>query len=440
MGKASRIRRQRKEADRQRRRGVTPDTGRRHAHAEPPPLDELVAVALTAAADAVCQNDERTLAEYLTMLETEQAPGWTREVSRALAGALRTSVTQMWRHGWQPAELVRQTRRELGEPHAALAAALVADEMRAYSPATVDDRWAAQVSALKPKISWQNGASFLAAYRATEPDALRIAVELWHMMGHLPVLERLCPLPGIARAGLTAARGEADERILGKIRALLAKAESTEFPDEAEALSARAQELMTKYRIDHALLAAQSGKKDKPIGRRLPVDNPYESPKVTLLHVVAMANRCKSIWQKHIGMSTVVGFESDLDAVELLFTSLLVQASAAMLREGAKRDAYGRSRTRAFRQSFLVAYAHRIGERLTQATDHAEHEAVAESGPSLLPVLAARHQAVDDTVDEMFSGGLTYAQGARVTDAEGWQSGLAAADLAVLHNREQVPA
>jgi hypothetical protein len=404
-------------------------------------VEELAVTALSAAAEAVCDGDEQSFAEYLALLGTEQAPDWTREVSKVLSGAMRASIGHMWRHGWQPAELVRYVRRELGEPHSALMAALITEEMRAYSPTTVDDRWSAQVSALAPKASWQNDGAFLATYRATEPDGLRIAVELWHMMGHLPGLETLCPPPGTARAGLAAVRGEADERILGKIRALLAKAESTEFSEEAEALSARAQELMAKYRIDHALLAAQSGKKDKPGGRRLPVDNPYESPKVTLLHVVALANRCKSIWHKHIGMSTVIGFESDLDAVELLFTSLLVQASTAMLREGAKRDAYGRSRTRAFRQSFLLAYAHRIGERLTQASDQTEHEAVATSGASLLPVLAARHQAVDDAVDEMFGADrLTYERGARVTDAEGWQSGLAAADLAVLHNREQVPA
>lgn len=440
MGKASRVRRQRKEAVRQRRRGVTPQATRGYGQPEPPPLDELVALALSEAAHAVCHRDDRGLAESLAVLSTEHVPGWIREVSLALSAALSSAVAQTWRHGWQPAELVRQLRRDLGEAHAALAAALIVEESRGYAPAMVDDRWAAQVDALTPRFSWQNGAGFLAAYRATEPDGLRIAVELWHEMGHLPVLERLCPLPGTARGRRATGRAETDERILGKIRALLAKAESTEFPDEAEALSARAQELMAKYRIDHALLAAQSGKKDKPIGRRLPVDNPYESPKVTLLHVVAKANRCQSVWQKRLGMSTVIGFESDLDAVELLFTSLLVQANAAMLREGAKRDEHGRSRTRAFRQSFLLAYAHRIGERLSEAADHVEHEAVAESGLSLLPVLAARHQAVDDAVGEMFGDHLVYGRGASVTDEEGWESGLAAADLAILNNREQVPA
>jgi len=46
---------------------------------------------------------------------------------------------------------------------------------------------------------------------------------------------------------------------LREIASSLAKAESTEFAEEAEAFSARAQELMAKYSIDHVLLAAQSG-------------------------------------------------------------------------------------------------------------------------------------------------------------------------------------
>jgi len=64
---------------------------------------------------------------------------------------------------------------------------------------------------------------------------------------------------------------------LREIASSLAKAESTEFAEEAEAFSARAQELMAKYSIDHALLAAQSGDREEPSGRRIPVDSPTRS-------------------------------------------------------------------------------------------------------------------------------------------------------------------
>ena len=96
------------------------------------------------------------------------------------------------------------------------------------------------------------------------------------------------------------------------------------------------------------------------------------------MQTVAQANRCRVVWSKELGLVTVIGFPADLDAIELLFTSLLVQANSAMLRAGAKRDAHGRSRTRAFRQSFLVSYAIRIGERLSEASGQAEQQAAAE--------------------------------------------------------------
>jgi hypothetical protein len=156
---------------------------------------------------------------------------------------------------------------------------------------------------------------------------------------------------------------------------------------------------------------------------------------------VAKANRCRAVRYERLGISAVIGFAADLDAVELLFTSLLVQADTAMLRAGAKRDRYGRSRTRAFRQSFLVAYAIRIGERLAGVTEEAERQAAAQApGRSLLPVLAARDQAVDRAVDAMFGDSLTRGRATRVTDSEGWYSGRAAADLATLHGHREVSA
>jgi hypothetical protein len=61
------------------------------------------------------------------------------------------------------------------------------------------------------------------------------------------------------------------------------------------------------------------------------------------------------------------------------------------------------------------------------------------SGTDLVPFLAARHQAVDDAMAEMFAATrLTRSRAVRVTDEEGWTSGRAAADLASLHNRSQV--
>jgi len=72
------------------------------------------------------------------------------------------------------------------------------------------------------------------------------------------------------------------------------------------------------------------------------------------------------------------------------------------------------------------------------AAEQAARPGDGSPGTDLVPLLAAREQAVDDTVEEMFGQALTLTRAARVTDAEGWNSGRAAADLASLNNRDQV--
>jgi hypothetical protein len=471
MGKAGRQRRLRQERERQRRRAAGPSgpgPGSPSGPGRVPSPQEQIASAIGAAAQAVCGGSQDAYDKQLEQLAIERAPGWTQAVSRTLVEYLRGSVTSAWKRGWQPAELTRQVGRELSAAHAAVISDMITAEMSGYAAATVDPRWAAQLAVIEAAAPgrgawWGSDAEYLSARYGLGRDAefiftVATVIETLHLFHHLPALEILLPRPGTARPG-AAARAQsagsaetgspADQRMLSRIRALLAKAESTEFAEEAEALSARAQELMAKYSIDHALLAAESGHEQTPGGRRIAVDNPYEAPKATLLQTVAQANRCRVVWSKDVGLVTVIGFPADLDAVELLFTSLLVQANSAMLRAGGKQDAYGRSRTRAFRTSFLVSYAVRIGERLSAAAGHAEQEAVAEQraaadaggsgGTDLVPFLAARHQAVDDAVDEMFAATrLTRSRAVRATDEEGWTSGRAAADLASLHNHSQV--
>jgi hypothetical protein len=223
--------------------------------------------------------------------------------------------------------------------------------------------------------------------------------------------------------------------MLVRIRALLAQAESTNYAEEADAFTAKAQQLMARHSISAALLDADTPGNDEPATRRIGIDNPYEAPKALLLDAVTQANRCRSVWSRQFGFSTVVGYEPDLDLVELLYTSLLVQATTAMNRAGSRRDGHGRSRTRTFRQSFLVAYANRIRQRLTQATESAVKDAAdgteAASDPRLLPVLAARGDAVRDATERLFPELVTHALSSN--DREGWAHGTAAADRAVLH-------
>jgi hypothetical protein len=349
---------------------------------------------------------------------------------------LQRGVTTAWSRGWQPADLVRHTARRLGPAHERLLVDAIAAEMRGYAATTVDGRWRDQLAAVGARIWWSGDhAHAWCASEGAGPEVLEArADELLRHLLALPRLPIVGPRPGMAVPDAVRP-AEIDQRMLGKVRALLAKAESTEFPEEAEALSARAQELMARHSIDDALLDADLGGTAEPFGRRMAVDTPYDGPKAALLTVVADANRCRAVWHRELGFSTVLGFPADLAAVEMLFTSLLVQATTAMVGAGPRRDAAGRSRTRSFRHAFLNAYASRIGERLREAAGRAA--ASEPGGRDLVPVLAARDRAVDDTVAAMFPN-LARGRARTVSNHEGWAAGRAAADLASLNARSEV--
>ncbi|MGW7069534.1 DUF2786 domain-containing protein [Streptomyces sp. NPDC054855] len=253
-----------------------------------------------------------------------------------------------------------------------------------------------------------------------------IVLGLYRLLLRLPAIEPVGPAPGTPLHA-PPPPGHEEPRILTRIRALLAKAEATGFPDEAEALTAKAQELMARHTIDEALLASRTHAKDTPGACRIGVDAPYETAKAILLDAVATANRCRAVWNEAYGFSTVVGFEPDLEVVELLHTSLLVQGTAAMTKAEAGQRAGGRKRTKTFRQAFLLAYANRLGARLAATAKDVTVES-SDAG-ELLPVLAARDVAVTSHTERMFpQTTTTRVRGA--TDSEGWAHGTAAANEA----------
>jgi hypothetical protein len=328
-------------------------------------------------------------------------------------------VAAAWRRGWQPADVVRIVRRDLDDVHVRLLISLVLEE-REGDRAPRGARWAAQLDELEAEPH---------DLRADRFSRATATLELYRLLLRLPSIEPLDP----PRAPVTASAPQ-ETRMLTRIRALLAKAEATGFPEEAEALSAKAQELMARHSIDEALLAARTHAKDTPGACRIGVEPPYETAKAVLLDAVAGANRCRAVWNDALCFSTVVGFEPDLEAVELLYTSLLVQATAAMAKAEAAQRAGGRKRTKTFRQSFLAAYAHRIGDRLASV---AEEQVTATEG-ELLPVLAARDVAVTDHLDRMFPETVTTRMRG-VTDEAGWHEGAAAADRAQVRGRRPLP-
>lgn len=310
------------------------------------------------------------------------------------AARLRSALDRAYGMNWQPEEVAQLAGRRLGPAVRAAIEAVASDRHGTGVPAA---------AAHLPATAWAQAAL---------------------LVSRLPSL----PPVGATAAGGRSSRDDAG-RVLSRVRALLAKAESTTFPEEAEALTAKAQELIARHSIDEAMLL--HGRKDAgPVTNiRIWIDDPYATAKSLLLTKVAGSNRCTSVWSDGLNLATVFGNPADLEFLEVLFTSLLVQATSAVMAEGRRTDSAGRSRTRSFRQAFLVSFAVRIGERLADVTHRAEQDAATRHGPDLLPVLASRAEAGREAAHRLFPG-VVKRRPVSASNYAGWVAGRSAADEA----------
>ncbi|HEX9260482.1 MAG TPA: DUF2786 domain-containing protein, partial [Acidimicrobiales bacterium] len=318
--------------------------------------------------------------------------------------------------------------------HAELVRVAIVHHATRWPDDQLHPEWRSQLQGLRRR----GAAPSLDQWLARHDDghaAIRRAIEVVALMQSLGPVAELVPPPCRRTTRATPRREPPpglDPKVLARVRALLAKAESTQFPGEAEALTTKAAELMARHAIDRAMLEAagsMGGDGTTPVGRRIAIDDPYAFAKALLLHVVADASRGKSVWNDALGAATVVAYPVDLAVIELLYTSLLVQASHALSVLGAA-PAGARTRSRRYRQSFLVAFADRIGQRLEQARQATLGDATRTHGAALVPVLAGRRERVEHTVDELFPTKTSRA--ASVRDREGYIAGRAAADQASL--------
>jgi Protein of unknown function (DUF2786) len=191
-------------------------------------------------------------------------------------------------------------------------------------------------------------------------------------------------------------KGSVVDDKLARIRALLAKAESTPFPNEADAFNAKAAELMARYGIEEALLHAAGGRKDTVSQRRIAVGNPYSVQKSLLLTVVSEALMCHCLALKENKSYTdciLFGFPSDLDMVGVLYTSLLRQMSwGMMLERGSGR--YVVAHRKGWCHGFIAAVRTRLADANTQVTkEHGSSAALAVRDRSALAMQAARNFA-----------------------------------------------
>jgi hypothetical protein len=187
-----------------------------------------------------------------------------------------------------------------------------------------------------------------------------------------------------------------DDPLLARVRKLLAMAEDPACTAaEAEAFTAKATGLIAKYGVDQAMLAAKDPAAD-PVGDRMvTVLAPYARDKVALLAAVAAPLRCRVVQLTRPGStrSHLFGHAADLERVELLFTSLLVQAAHGL----AGTVVPWGEHAAAYRRSWLAGYTQAIQTRLWAA----ERDAAA-AAPGAELVLVDRTDLVERRRDEAY--------------------------------------
>jgi Protein of unknown function (DUF2786) len=170
---------------------------------------------------------------------------------------------------------------------------------------------------------------------------------------------------------------QAPDRLLYRVRKLLAKAEADGVTaQEAQALTAKAAELMAKYGIDRALLASQRPETDKPDSALVDIDNPWGRVKAHLLCGLGAALRCQCVLvTSRTGLKVhVFGYASDIERTDLLYTSVLIQMWHGLA--AAQVPAWAAS-PRAWRRSWLLGFADAVTARVRAAEQGAERDAAA---------------------------------------------------------------
>lgn len=125
------------------------------------------------------------------------------------------------------------------------------------------------------------------------------------------------------------------EKLLERVRALIAKADGTDNPNEADAFRAKADALMLKYGISSWELKDANQNSRTIVSRDVDMSwystNPHADQLWGMMQRVMIHCRVVTIHWQYTGMTMpVVGTEQDLDYADLLFTNIMLEMSKGL--------------------------------------------------------------------------------------------------------------
>jgi hypothetical protein len=222
---------------------------------------------------------------------------------------------------------------------------------------------------------------------------------------------------------------EPDDALIAKVRKLLAMAERSGNPNEADAFSRKAAELIAAHRLSPEHLRETA---DDPLAVRTFAmgRGAYVRARISLLQAVADANGCRVVFAADRDGTTayVAGFRRDLDTTEVLYSSLHAQAAGRMANVHRPTGAA----TQRWRRSFLFGYAHEVA--LMLASSRAEAERAVAGRGDWRPALRSREQRVAEFAATKF-GRVVSARAPSAATLSGWNAGRTAAQRADLGRR-----
>jgi len=214
-----------------------------------------------------------------------------------------------------------------------------------------------------------------------------------------------------------------------KIAALLAKAERTDNDAEREAFSAAAERLMMKWGVTDAMAEAAAAQKtgvaSAIIREDLESGGTYHHAWSQLAaQISAGLGTVKVIRSGHGTKWTtiVIGTEADIERFKMLWTSLRIQADNSMKAWWAPFRGTGNGQGFARRRQFLLSFAVRVGQRLTEERKEAEAETV---GSELVLVDAGKRAqlAIRDLVGGVRTAKRSLRGGGEDAATAGWAAG-----------------
>ncbi len=183
--------------------------------------------------------------------------------------------------------------------------------------------------------------------------------------------------------------------VAAKVRKLLAKAQRTSNEAEAEAFSRKAAQLMAAHRLDPERIAQDPDDHldtiEIGLGR-----GPYVRARLALITAIASSSGCAVVYRSEETetIAMVAGYRSDLEALEVMYTSLHAQAAVRMAQE----RSFDAAATRSWRRSFLFGYANEIQSMLEESM-RTESRGHPDSGNRLMPAVIDRDRRVREFAD-----------------------------------------